>query len=121
MRAQTAIRAGRGRRWTFVLTLLAAAIVFVAVVGSASATELESVNKKVSKGRDLCRSQGGHVDSDGAFNLICGFTDPVSPDDLADADRYCHGPLHGDELRLNTGEFFPYSWGCPYRPPKPWR
>ena len=117
MRVLTAIGAGRGRRWTFVLTLLAAAIVFGSVVGSASATDGSFV-KKLSKGIDLCRSQGGRLDMDGPNTLICGFTDPVSADDLADADRFCHSQLHGGELFLNTGEVFPFSWGCPFRPPK---
>jgi hypothetical protein len=120
MRALTAIRTGQGRRWTFLLALLAAAIVFASGVGAASASDgifLGSFQKKLQKAVDLCFSQGGGLDMDPPFFFACGFENPVSPDDAADAYRLCHGQLHG-EFGVHTGEFFPYNWSCAYRPPK---
>src|SRR3954447_1617442 len=111
MRPLTAIRAGKGRHWTFVLTLLVAAIVFGSSVGPASATT-GSVDKKVQKFADLCTSQGGTLEPDPPGALICGFgSHVVSFDDLADADRLCHGQLHGD-LFLNTADNF---YTCEFR------
>ena len=116
MRPLTAIPTGHGRRWKLPLALLAAAVVFTSGVGSASATD-GAFEKKLQKGMDLCFSQGGGLDMDPPFTLDCGFASPVSPDDAAAADRFCHGQLHG-ELSVSTGELFPHAWHCAYRPPK---
>ena len=116
MRSLTAIRNGHGGRSKLLLALLAAAVVFTSGVGSASATD-GSFEKKLQKGIDLCFSQGGGLDMDPPFTLDCGFANPIAPGDAAEADRFCHGQLHGD-LSVSTGELFPHAWHCAYRPPK---
>jgi hypothetical protein len=116
MRALTTIRAIQGRRWGFALTLLAAAVVSGSAVSSASAAD-GSFQKKIQKAVDLCFSQGGGLDMDPPFDFPCGFENPIPSDYLADAERLCHGQLHG-ELFVTTGELFTYNWICRYRPPK---
>ena len=105
MGTAAAVRVGQGRLWRLVLTLVVAVALCGGAASEASAGA-GSFEKKLQRFVDLCASQGGAVVPDGPNSLICQLGSPfISFDALADAERLCHGQLHG-EFGLNTAESF---------------